>query len=230
MFAYCKKRQALMRTGNLWIIKLLIFFSLTVFGIPAYSQALLPHISVYYQNGKNVVSWTSGYKGIKQIGVQRSQDSLVNYSTIGHAADPDKKVNQFIDSHPQPGKNFYRLFVLFTNNSYFFTDAASLSLQPATLKGPSVSTPQVFTPSIFVYTNPDGNVNISLAQATTHRYDIRFFDEEGHFLFAIKDIHKPFLILDKSNFMRAGWYHYELYEDGKIKEKWKFYIADSVDK
>lgn len=197
----------------------------------ASAQALLPHISVYYENGKNHVTWTSPYTGIRQIGVQRSRDSVVNYATIGYAKDPNKKENEYIDAHAQPGKNYYRLFILMDNNSYFFSDAATISMKPVTLKTqPAPNVPQVFSPSIFVYTNPDGNVNISLADAAQNHYDIRFFDADDHFLFAIRDISQPLLIVDKSNFMRAGWYHYELYENGKIKEKWKFYIGDSVDK
>ena len=167
---------------------------------------------------------------MKQIGVQRSQDSLFNYATIGQASNPDKKVNSYVDSRPTPGKIFYRLFVLLSNNSYFFTVPTSLTLEPATLAGPTPTTPQAYSPSVFVYTNADGNVNISLAHAAVHQYSVRFFDADNHFLFEISNIHKSLLILDKTNFLRVGWYHYELYEDGKIKEKWKFYIPDTVDK
>lgn len=219
-----------MHQGPGRLVTALLVFLFTVTAFSANAQALLPNITVVSRNGKNYLSWRSGYSGVKQIGVQRSQDSLFNYATIGHAANPGKKVNSFVDSRPRPGKNFYRLFVLLSNNSYFFTNPTSLSLVPATLEGPPPNTPQAFSPSIFVYTNADGNVNISLTRAGQKKYSIRFFDGDNHFLFEIADIGKPLLILDKTNFMRAGWYHYELYEDGKIKEKWKFYISDAVEK
>jgi len=219
-----------MRQGSGWI-RTAVFISLfSIVSLSVNAQALLPNITVVSRNGKNYLSWTSGYNGVRQIGVQRSQDSLFNYATIGHAGNPDKKVNSFVDAHPRPGKNFYRLFVLLSNNSYFFTNPTSLSLEPATLEGPPSSTPQAFSPSVFVYTNADGNVSISLANVGSKKYSIRFFDAEDHFLFEIAEVHKPLLILDKTNFMRAGWYHYELYEDGKVKEKWKFYISDAVDR
>lgn len=203
---------------------------ITISGVSAFSQALLPHITVHNKNGVNYITWTSGYTGIKQIGVQRSQDSLFNYATIGFIPNPDKKVNEFVDKKPPAGKSFYRLFVLFTNNSYFFTDATSESLQPATVEGPANNAPQSYGPSIYVYTNADGNVNISLANAKTHHYEIRFFDSENNFLFDLRNIENPLLILDKSNFLRSGWYHYELFDNDKLVEKWKFYIGDSVDK
>lgn len=219
-----------MRQGPRWISATLTICVIVFFSFPAAAQALLPNITVVSKNGKNYLSWTSGYTGIRQIGIQRSQDSLFNFATIGHAEDPARKVNSFVDTRPMPGKNFYRLFVLLGNNSYFFTNPTSLSLEPATVAGPVGNAPQAYSPSVFVYTNADGNVNISLASAGKKKYDIRFFDQDNHFLFEISDIRQPLLILDKTNFMRAGWYHYELYEDGKIKEKWKFYISDAVDR
>jgi hypothetical protein len=32
------------------------------------------------------------------------------------------------------------------------------------------------------------------------------------------------LLLDKANFMQAGWYLFEIYEDGKLLEKNKLFI------
>lgn len=228
-----------MRKDKGWVKVIFTAIIILITGFSAYSQALLPHITVYNKNGEMYISWTSGYTGIKQIGVQRSQDSLFNYATIGFAHDPNKKVNEFIDRKPQAGKIFYRLFVLFTNSSYFFTDPASPATQlPMAASGQlapgqsaSSNAPQAFAgPSIYVYTNAEGNVNISLANAKEHHYEIRFFNSENQFLFNLKNIEKPLLILDKSNFLRAGWYHYELYDNDKLIEKWKFYIGDSVDK
>ncbi|MGH2642412.1 MAG: hypothetical protein ACRDE2_00560 [Chitinophagaceae bacterium] len=225
-----------MHKNKLWSKIILTISILIIPGISAYSQALLPHTTVYNKNGANYISWTSGYTGIKQIGVQRSQDSLFNYATIGFARDPDKKVNEFLDKKPPAGKVFYRLFVLFTNNSYFFTDPSSESLafpQSVAMGVPRNNVqngPNVFQPSIYVYTNSDGNVNISLANVKSHHYEIRFFDSNNNFLFDLRHIENPLLILDKSNFLRAGWYSYELYDNDKLIEKWRFYIGDSVDK
>lgn len=220
-----KKRQ---KINILWL-KMMCLFTLT-FGtsFSALSQALLPNITITNQGGKNYISWKSDYDQIKLIGIQRSRDSLTNYATIGHADEPNKKTNTYIDKKPFAGKNFYRLFIVLTNGSYFFSNPAGITLTPATLSTTNSNRPMAFQPSIFVYTNPDGNVNISLAHASSNQYSIRFYDAQDHFLFEVKDIKKPFLILDKSNFLRSGWYHYELYENGKIKEKWKFYIADPI--
>lgn len=201
----------------------IVFFIVLTLHISSTAQALLPNISAYSKNGKTYVTWTSGYAGIKQIGVQRSTDSLYNYATIGYVSNPNKKINEYIDTKGYPGKNFYRLFILFTNNSYFYSNPATVSLEPSTLTSDNAS--QAYQPSVYVYTNPDGNVNISLAHAPQKHYDINFYNSSNRMIFSLHDIQKPFLILDKSNFLQSGWYRFELFEDGKIKEKWKFYIG-----
>ncbi|GAA4320416.1 hypothetical protein [Compostibacter hankyongensis] len=186
------------------------------------AQALLPNISVVNKNGQNYLSWTSGYNSIRQIGIQRSQDSLYNYATIGYAGRPSQKVNSYTDRKPYAGVNFYRLFIQLSNGSYFFSNPAR-SVMGAT---GAAATPAAFQPSLYVYTNTEGNINISLPDAGKKQYQIRFFDADGHPLFELNDIKESPLMLDKSNFLQSGLVNFELYEDGKLKEKWKFFIPD----
>jgi hypothetical protein len=40
----------------------------------------------------------------------------------------------------------------------------------------------------------------------------------------IKKITEPYLTLDKVNFIHAGLFNFEVYEDGLLVEKHKFYI------
>lgn len=84
--------------------------------------------------------------------------------------------------------------------------------------------PVVYKPSKFVYTEKDGNIAIVLPEAGTKKYAVKFFDEEENPLFEIKEVKEPAVTLDKTNFMRSGWFRFELYEDGKLKEKHKFFI------
>lgn len=84
--------------------------------------------------------------------------------------------------------------------------------------------PVVYRPSKFVYTEKDGNVAITLPEAGAKKYSVKFFDEEENALFEIKEVKESSVILDKTNFLRSGWFRFELYEDGKLKEKHKFFI------
>ena len=81
-----------------------------------------------------------------------------------------------------------------------------------------------FRPSVFVYAVRDG-INISLPNAESRRFSVKFFEENGLPLFIINHVKETPLLIDKSNFFHAGWFLFELYEENKLKEKSKFYIA-----
>ena len=67
-------------------------------------------------------------------------------------------------------------------------------------------------------------MQISLADAQKKNYRLRFLDEHRKLMFSIKRVTQPQLLLDKTDFMRSGWFYFELYEDDKVKERNKFYI------
>ncbi len=91
---------------------------------------------------------------------------------------------------------------------------------PVTLKKKS----NAFVPSLYVFTCSDGYICIKLPDSEKpKKYAIRFFDEDTE-LFELKDIKEKEFKLDKTNFYHAGWFRFELYEDGKLLEKHKFYL------
>lgn len=83
---------------------------------------------------------------------------------------------------------------------------------------------EVYKPSQYVFTAKDGNVTIALPDVTNKKYSIRFFEDNASPLFEINQFKESPLTLDKSNFLHAGWFRFELYENGQLKEKHKFYI------
>lgn len=100
------------------------------------AQPVLPDIIGVTQKGLNILSWTSQYEKLKTIAVQRSADSFFNYTTIGYVKDLKKGPQAFIDGHPLPGKNWYRLQIVFgsdlnwySNRMKLFVDSAQLLLQ-----------------------------------------------------------------------------------------------------
>jgi hypothetical protein len=84
--------------------------------------------------------------------------------------------------------------------------------------------PNVFTPSVHVYTYKDGYVRINLPDDKDKKYNIKFFEEDGSFLFELKDIKERTFKIDKTNFYHAGWFKFELFENGKLIEKHKFFL------
>ncbi|MEO7310268.1 MAG: hypothetical protein ABIX01_07730 [Chitinophagaceae bacterium] len=86
--------------------------------------------------------------------------------------------------------------------------------------------PYVWKSSNYVYTNKEGYVVINLPEALTRKYELRIFeqDENPVPILELKHIKNSYLTLDKTNFYHAGWYRFELIEDGKIKDRNKILI------
>ncbi|HRN55011.1 MAG TPA: hypothetical protein PLL71_01090 [Agriterribacter sp.] len=81
--------------------------------------------------------------------------------------------------------------------------------------------PETFTPSGFVFTNADGDVTIVLPPGKLSGFTIKFYEQSGNMLFRINTIKEHIFTVDKSNFLHAGWFGFELFEEGVLKEKSK---------
>jgi hypothetical protein len=114
-------------------------------------------------------------------------------------------------------KKFRDSMVTKTKDTMAFVGLDTIVLKPFVPK-------EVYKPSKYVYTERDGNVAINLPTAGLHKYSIKFFDMQGIPQFDIDEIKESPLLIDKVNFLRSGWYKFELYEDGKLKEKHRFFI------
>lgn len=223
------------------------FLLLTAFAAKAqeYTAPVLPKFSAVIKTGKIQLDWISGFRDVKEIGIQRSIDSVLNFNTIGYAVAPNNLRNAYLDNKPLPGTNYYRLFILFNNGRFLYSktmlaEADSLfradqKLQYADIKDAAKgmhgkeqenkeSEKIIWHPSNYIYTTADGNVNIKLPEALQKRYSVKFFESNGAYLFDIEHVKGPSLILEKAIFLHAGWFNFELYEDGKLKEKWNFFI------
>ena len=80
-------------------------------------------------------------------------------------------------------------------------------------------------PSQTIFIGKQNAVVIHLPEATIKKYHIKFFDENNKMIIELKKITDDYLYLDKSNFFHAGWFHFEIYENGELFEKNKFYIS-----
>ncbi len=114
-------------------------------------------------------------------------------------------------------KHFKDSINFLTKDTIFMKTADTLVIKPFVPK-------EYYRPSKFVYAEKDGNIKIALSEAATKMYSIIFFEEDKTEIFELKRVKDPLVILDKSNFVHAGWFLFELYEDGKLKERHKFYV------
>lgn len=100
----------------------IISFLLLLFVQRVAAQDTLPLISVKNISNNIVISWKNTYgANISTINIQRSRDSIRNFTTIGSVINPLSRENGFVDNKA-PAKNlFYRVFVVFEGGTYFFT-------------------------------------------------------------------------------------------------------------
>lgn len=212
----------------------LLFFILLLFEKISLAQDTLPKITVTQLGPKVLVSWNNPFTNVTNINVQRSSDSLKNFTTIGSLLDVSPGINGFADPKEFiPSDQYYRLFISFHGGSYIFTKSHrpgkdTLSELPPIEQPTTVERPRndrnLFIPSPHVFTGRDNNVIISLPDAVRKKYSLRFYRADGTFLFEISKIKENYLMLDKANFLRSGLFIFELYDNKIIIERHKFYI------
>jgi hypothetical protein len=103
------------RTASLLFI--LLFFSAIL-----RAQDTLPHFTVTARGpGKILISWRNNYPIINQISIQRSTDSLKNFTTLLTVPDPTLPANGAVDSKAPHPNFYYRLFIVLDAGKYLFT-------------------------------------------------------------------------------------------------------------
>jgi hypothetical protein len=96
---------------------------------------VLPDISVNNLNKKVVVSWLNEYKKpIQNIFIQRSYDSLKNFSTIGTVLNPLNLENGYPDLTPPYDRMFYRVTITFENGEYEIGKSSRPFIEPIQLE------------------------------------------------------------------------------------------------
>jgi len=229
-----------------------LFIVLITGGSALVAQDTLPKFSVKnVGSNRIVIGWVNKFESVRQISIQRSFDSLKNFKTILTVPDPSIPENGYVDTKANNDRMFYRLYIMLDKGIFLFSDPKrprvdslngtkkdqaksdmpgllvpviindSVVIGPANNNRPKA---EIYIPSKRVYTFKDGYVRIVLPDGTDKKYNIKFFDMENVFLFELKDVKEKDFKIDKSNFYHSGWFKFELYEDGELLEKNKFYL------
>jgi hypothetical protein len=140
---------------------------------------------------------------------------------------------------------FYRLYILLDKGFYMFSEARRPVLDTVNQRV-AITTPRIgkfpnedsttlnghnrpansFVPSLYVYTHRDGYVRVNLPdEEKPKKYSLKFFEEDNSPLFELKDIREKSFRIDKANFYHGGWFFFELYQDEKLLERHRFYLA-----
>jgi hypothetical protein len=118
-------------------------------------------------------------------------------------------------------ENYFRKFrdsILYnTKDTMMYVSVDTIVIKPFVPK-------EIYRASKYVFTEKFGNVMIVLPDAATKKYSVSFFEENNKPVFDIKEVRATSLTVDKSNFVHSGWFWFELYEEGKLKERHKVFI------
>ena len=90
---------------------------------------------------------------------------------------------------------------------------------------PIIKNKKIWAASPYIFTSNDGNVAIQLPDVKTKKYSITFLKEEGRPLFVLNTITESSMVIDKSSFLKSGWYYFEIRKDGEVIERNKFLIT-----
>ncbi|MCD6010566.1 MAG: hypothetical protein K0Q79_428 [Flavipsychrobacter sp.] len=97
-----------------WYCAFFVFFLFTA-APRAIAQPTLPDIEGIVEDGMITLRWNNQYDKVKAITIMRSHDSLSDYEIIGYVKKRDKGIQSFTDDDPLPGKNYYKLSLLFNS-------------------------------------------------------------------------------------------------------------------
>jgi hypothetical protein len=159
-----------------------------------------------YKNRPQVKSPSniSSTHGSPDIEVKRTIFIKKGDSVIGQVS--GNRIRQFRDS-----------LLTKTKDTLIFIDGDSLLIRPFVPK-------EVYRVSSYVFTGKLGNIHLSLPETSKRHYSLKFYDDSNKLLFELLEIKDSALILDKSNFLHAGWFRFELYDGDQLKEKNKLFI------
>lgn len=117
-----------------FLIKIIFILLTAIAAFKAAAQPTLPDIAGAEDKGIVILSWNCQYSGIKSITVLRSADSVNSYTPIGKVKKLDKGVQAFVDGHPAPGKNYYRLIILFKSALTWSSNHCSVTIARAEIE------------------------------------------------------------------------------------------------
>ena len=93
----------------------------------------LPAMLIAAEQAHSILKWYCQYDGVKSIAIQRSVDSVRNFTTIGVINAPKKGNGTYTDLHPLVGKNYYRLSVEFGGDLEWFSNIYNTKFDSATI-------------------------------------------------------------------------------------------------
>lgn len=93
------------------------------------AQPALPDFNIMKgPKQQTVLSWKNNFgERLKVLNIQRSTDSVKGFRTIYSVNNLTLAANAYTDNKPATGADYYRLYYMLTNGSYYFTKAKKIA-------------------------------------------------------------------------------------------------------
>lgn len=135
------------------------------------------------------------------------------------------KNNQFLFTLTENKfRSFRDSIALRTQDTLFTRKDGRVDIHPFRKRTAAVNTEKKKTLSL-VYTDKKGYVNLRLPNPRFYKYVVRFFESTGKLAFEIQAPKEDWLVLEKSNFVHAGTFEYEVWQDGNLQEKGRIFLS-----
>ena len=102
--------------------------------VMAMAQPSLPDITGQVQNNAILLSWVCQYSSVKKVAVLRSVDNMHDFEEIGTVSHTSKGAQFFIDNHPLPGKNCYKVAIVFKSGLKWQSNHFCTTLEKSALE------------------------------------------------------------------------------------------------
>lgn len=151
------------------------------------------------------------------ISAQKNKQKAVNKNS------PKQRIFLYDKLYKELDQASYRKFkdsiFNFTKDTLTRKDKSTVLWSPVN----PIEIPESWTPSIYVFTNSKGNLTIEFPNTQSKRYSLLIYDDKV-LLHNISNLQEDKWIIEKSNFYHRGWYSFEIYCDGELLEKNKFFL------
>ena len=198
----------------------------TVFSSPSpelpqngFVETYYPGVKVYYRIFYMLSSNAYFFAKAKSTAPSLLADSIAAQLAATNDTVTIKTIDTIVARLP------YSRFLKFKDSIYAQTKDSLFSLSNDTI----LLRPYVYNgawrASVYLFTDRSGVINLKLPQSGEKNYSLRVYEADNRTqIFSIKHITEPELMIDKANFLHAGWFMFEIYEDNRLKERNKLFI------
>lgn len=124
-----------------WLHIVLLFLLHAVARGRAAAQPQLPNVAGASEKGIVLLSWVCQYEHVKTIAVRRSREAGYNYKIIGYVKNVAKGPQAFADGHPESGRNYYKLNIVFNSGLEWSSNYCEVNVDTAVLESRTITVP-----------------------------------------------------------------------------------------